>query len=127
MSYPYYIASPHGYITPGAPPNYYNFNNKPYIERIVTYPPLQASRGPFPLRPIEEEYYVNIPLNEYIIVQSLKMNTRGQSKDGRKWEKSQQGPLIVLNYSSPDGLVPLKTIFPQVNIMDGRDEGVRKI
>lgn len=110
----------------------YYFSNSPYIERKYTYLPTRVQHTNYVQNPnfiqfqstnneqyqIIQEDYLNIPLDEFYIVQNLTLKTK--TKDPEKGEQIKQlnSPTVVLTQRSSNGFIPFQTVWPEVSVRD---------
>lgn len=96
------------------------FSSTPYKTTQISYTPSFFCSPP---RVIQEEF-IEIPLDEYVIVQELKLNSRERKKNGEIIKKTYEKPTVIINHKSPDNFIPLRTIYPDVRLFDSQGRAV---
>ena len=109
-----------------APPQY-PYSNTPFLQREVLLVPQRGYYQYFQsprMNTFIESYkydqiqtdYLNIPTDEYVIVQTPRINTKRKNEKGEQVKECVQGPTTVFNYKSSYGGIPVSAVYHKIKI-----------
>ena len=71
--------------------------------------------------------YVNIPTDEYVIVQTSRINSMTTNEKGEQIKESVPGKTNIINYKSTYGGMPTSILYPKVVANGNRKEVTRNL